>query len=87
MAGLKKAVFDKMIVYFKCENAEKYLCVDNDAVGQNFTDVIKGEYADARLLLPNNQGKDWNDHLRDIKTRNTANLDVWKNKIETAKKK
>ena len=87
MAGLKTAVFEGMIKMFNCEDAEKYLCVDNDEAGRNFTALIKGKCDDVRLLLPDNhQGKDWNEHLRDTKTHNTANLDEWKYKIQTAKK-
>ena len=85
MAGLKKAVFDNMIKNFKCENAEKYICVDNDTAGLNFTALIKDEDPDMKILSPIGENKDWNEQLTGMKTHNTNNLDEWKDKIKTEK--
>ena len=83
MAGLKNAVFDYMPKYFRCDKAEKFICVDTDEAGKNFAALIKNKYPDVKILLPDEQGKDWNDQLKYIKTRSTNNIDSWRNEIET----
>jgi len=96
MAGLKKAIFDHMINQFRSERCEKYLCVDRDEAGKQFTAMIMREYPGIKELIPDEQRKDWNDQLKHVKTRNilnlfspnghnTNNIEEWKNKIETVK--
>ena len=82
MAGLKNAVFDYMPKYFRCDKAEKFICVDTDEAGKNFAALIKNKYPDVKMLLPDEQGKDWNEQLKYIKTQSTNNIDGWRNELE-----
>jgi len=82
MAGLKKSIVDNMITYFKCENAEKYLCVDNDTAGWNFISSIKNEYPDVKILLPDERTKNWNGKLADIKVEGTLSIEDGKNEMK-----
>ena len=85
MAGLKQTIFKGMIENFRCEDAEKYLCVDNDSAGLNFIASVKSEYPNVKMLTPIGEHKDQNDQLKDIKTHNTNNLNEWRIKMEAEK--
>jgi len=58
MAGLKQTIFKGMIENFRCEDAEKYLCVDNDSAGLNFIASVKSEYPNVKMLTPIGEHKD-----------------------------
>jgi len=67
----------------------KYLCVDNDEAGRNFTALIKNDYSDIKVILPDRKVKDWNEQLENIKiklSQSTLTVDGWKNEIEAERK-
>jgi hypothetical protein len=62
LAGLK----DNVVKHYSqlYPDAKLFICTDNDEASFNFIDLIKKDYSSIKILLPDQNYKDWNDQLK-----------------------